>query len=324
MRQPSDTSSGSSTFSPDGDLKTRPVQGRHSTFRHGAVRRDEAPLRVDDDPGVYPSELSPKGSQMRRRDQYLRRCLHTWMMKRDDSEPEYVTADFARLWWKSLMANVVALVEDAALLASHESPGRAQSLIVLAAEELAKARWLYEAAEYEWSTPLGLYGLEPRSAGEVTVPEGLSSTRRPHAEKLQVAEQFASGLAGFWNLERRMEYYERPDLETFIATAKQRNLDKQAGFYVDRAADKIASPLEIPAEGIANAIRHTAKVVQMHLIEDHTRQQDAPDASLIDSVEDLHWAVMPYSDPELFAEFTNRSSKRAAAAAAAVLEDNAG
>lgn len=229
-------------------------------------------------------------------------------MKRDESEPEYVTAEFARLWWKSLMANVVALVEDAALLASHQSPGRAQSLIVLAAEELAKARWLYEAAKYEWSTPLGLYGLEPRSAGEVTVPEGLSSTRRPHAEKLQVAEQFASGLAGFWNLERRMEYYERPDLETFIATAKQRNLDKQAGFYVDRAADKIASPLEIPAEGIADAIRHTAKVVQMHLIEDHTRQQDAPDASLIDSVEDLHWAVMPYSDPELFAEFTDRMS----------------
>jgi AbiV family abortive infection protein len=231
------------------------------------------------------------------------------MMKRDESETEYVTAEFARLWWKSLMANVVALVKDAALLASHDSPGRAQSLIVLAAEELAKARWLYEAAEYEWSAPLGLYGLEPRSAGEVTVPEGLSSTRRPHAEKLQVAEQFASGLAGFWDLERRMEYYERPDLETFLATAKQRNLDKQAGFYVDRAADKIASPLEIPAEGIASAIRHTAKVVQMHLIEDHTRQQDAPDAAMIDSVEDLHWDVMPYSDPELFAEFTIRMSR---------------
>ncbi|MDT0528050.1 hypothetical protein RM555_03465 [Micromonospora sp. DSM 115977] len=44
----------------------------------------------------------------------------------------------------------------------------------------------------------------------------------------------------------------------------------------------------------------------MHLIEDHTRQQDAPDASLMDSAEDLHWAVMPYADPELFADVVAR------------------
>lgn len=228
------------------------------------------------------------------------------MVKRSEKEPETITAEFARQWWKSLMTNTVALVEDAALLASHDSPGRAQALIVLAMEELAKARWLYEVAEYEWTAPLGLYGLEPRSAGDVAVPEGLSSTRRPHSEKLQVAEQFASGLAGFWSLDRRMEYYERPDLETFTATAKQRNLDKQAGFYVDRDGGSITSPLAITAEDVANAIRRTAKVVQMHLIEDHTRQQETPDVSMIDSVEDLHWAVMPYSDPELFADFMDR------------------
>ncbi|MGC4941739.1 hypothetical protein [Kribbella sp. DT2] len=139
------------------------------------------------------------------------------------------------------------------------------------------------------------------------MPEGLSSGRRPHAEKLQVAEQFASGLAGFWSLERRMEYYERPDLETFMATAKQRNLEKQAGFYVDRSSEKVASPLAIPADDIANAIRYTAKVVQIHLIENHTRQQDARHVSLIDSAEDLHLAVMPFSDPELFADFIARA-----------------
>lgn len=105
-----------------------------------------------------------------------------------------------------------------------------------------------------------------------------------------------------------MEYYERPDLDTFMATAKQRNLDKQAGFYVDRHGDKVTTPLSIPAEDVENAIRHAAKVIQMHLIEDHTRQQEASDFSLIDSVEDLHWAVMPYSDPELFADFIGRMS----------------
>ncbi|WP_262014960.1 hypothetical protein [Micromonospora sp. Mcm103] len=69
-------------------------------------------------------------------------------------------------------------------------------------------------------------------------------------------------------------------METFTATAKQRNLDKQAGFCVDRDGESITSPLAITAGDIANAIRRIAKVVQMHLVEDHTRQQDAPDASL--------------------------------------------
>lgn len=69
---------------------------------------------------------------------------------KDQSNSETVSAEFARSWWKSLMANTVALVEDAALLASHKSPVRAQSLIVHALEELAKARWLYEEAEHQW------------------------------------------------------------------------------------------------------------------------------------------------------------------------------
>jgi hypothetical protein len=64
----------------------------------------------------------------------------------------------------------------------------------------------------------------------------------------------------------------------------------------------------VSADGVADVIRRAAKVIQMHLIEDHTRQQDAPDAGLIDSAEDLHWAVMPYSDPELYADFMERAS----------------
>ncbi|GMA30731.1 AbiV family abortive infection protein [Litorihabitans aurantiacus] len=110
------------------------------------------------------------------------------------SEPEYVTATFARTWWKALMGNTVALIEDAATLAAQGSNGRAHSLLVLAMEELAKARWLYEASEWEWCKPLGLYAIPPSPAGDVMVPEGLRSARRPHAEKLRVAEQFASGL----------------------------------------------------------------------------------------------------------------------------------
>jgi hypothetical protein len=144
--------------------------------------------------------------------------------------------------------------------------------------------------------------------GPVVVPEGLRSTRRPHAEKLQVAEQFASGLAGFWDSTRRHEYYSLPNMETFEATARQRNLDKQAGFYVDRAGASITSPLQVPSGEVESDIQRAAQVIQMHLIEDHTRQQDALDAALIDSAEDLHWAVMPYAHPEEFAAFLSRGS----------------
>ncbi|WP_091041907.1 AbiV family abortive infection protein [Glycomyces sambucus] len=227
------------------------------------------------------------------------------------SEPEEISAAFARQWWKALLANAVALIEDAAVLAEHQSPGRAQALVVLAMEELAKARWLYQAAEHEWTAPLGMYGLPARPARSVMVPEGLRTVRRPHGEKLQVAEQFASGLAGFWNSTRRHEYYTLPDLETFEATAKQRNLDKQAGLYVDRAATSITSPLDVPSGEVEGDIRRAAQVIQMHLIEDHTRQQDATEVWLIDSAEGMHWAVMPYAQPEEFTSFVERLSERA-------------
>lgn len=219
-----------------------------------------------------------------------------------------VSATFARRWWSALMSNSVALVTDAALLAENGSPGRAQSLVVLALEELAKARWLYEVAEWQWSCPLGIDGLPPEEAGPVMVPEGLQRTRRPHMEKLKVAEQFASGLGGFWDPERRPEYYFPADLEAFDEVARQRNIDKQAGLYVDREGDVLTTPLEIPLGDIATSIRRAAQTLEMHLIEDHTRQQDAPDGAPIDSAQDLHWAVLPYAHPDEYADYVARQS----------------
>lgn len=231
------------------------------------------------------------------------------MGKSDSPQPlEGVTAEFARAWWKALMANSCALVEDAALLAASGSPGRAQSLLVLAMEELAKARWLYEAANWEWSAPLGMYGQEARPAGEVVVPDQLASRRLAHTDKLAYAEQFASGLAGFWNADRRSEYYFPADLETFDAAAKRRNLDKQAGLYVDRDGEAILTPLEIPPGGVADFVVHAAQCIEMHLIEDHTRTQDAHDHSLADSVQDLHWVILEYAHPDDFAAFVARLS----------------
>lgn len=48
----------------------------------------------------------------------------------------------------------------------------------------------------------------------------------------------------------------------------------------------------------------------MHLIEDHTRQQDAADGSLIDSVQELHCLILPFAHPEEFADFVARNGPR--------------
>ncbi|GMA30730.1 hypothetical protein [Litorihabitans aurantiacus] len=107
-------------------------------------------------------------------------------------------------------------------------------------------------------------------------------------------------------MSRRAEYYEPPDAASFEATASQRNRDKQAGFYVDRAGSSITTPLEITADGVPESLGWIAQVVEMHLIEDHTRQQDTPDASLIDSVQDLHWVMLQYAHPAEFAGFMDQ------------------
>jgi AbiV family abortive infection protein len=219
---------------------------------------------------------------------------------------EDVSAEFARKWWKALMANACALIEDAAVLAEHSSPGRAQTLLVLAMEELAKARWLYQAAEYQWSRPLGLYGQAPAASGPIMVPEQLRTNGQPHLQKLQAAEQYASGLGGFWHADRRHEYYFPADLDTFESAARRRNLDKQSGLYVDRRGEEVLSPLAIPAGGIGDFIVLAAQAVEMQLIEDHTRQQDAPEGAPIDSSQDLHWVVLPFAHPEEYTSFIRK------------------
>jgi AbiV family abortive infection protein len=221
---------------------------------------------------------------------------------------ETVSASFARRWWKALMTNACALVDDADVLAAHGSTGRAQALLVLAMEELAKARWLYEAAVYEWNRPLGLYGQPPEPSGEIVVPEQLVNRRLPHLTKLQTAEWYASGLGGFWEPARRLEYYQLPDLAAFESAARQRNLDKQAGFYVDRDGEVILTPMQAGAAGVADLIVLAAQTIEMQLIEDHTRQQDAPQGAPVDSSQDLHWAVLPLAHPEEFADFVERGS----------------
>lgn len=213
-----------------------------------------------------------------------------------------VDAQQAREWWKALMGNAVSLLEDAAVLLESGSVARARSLAILSLEELAKARWLYEQAEFVWSAGVGVVGYERWADRQVSIPGQLQARRRSHDEKLRSAEQFASGLDGFWGYDDRATYYPA-DLDTFEVPARRLNEEKQAGFYVDRVDGQLTSPQELADEGVVDFVVRVAQTVEMHLIEDHTRQQDAPEPSRIDSSQDLHWRVMPLAHASEFFEF---------------------
>lgn len=225
-------------------------------------------------------------------------------MLEDEIDPQV-----AREWWRALMENAVSLVEDAAQLLTNDSPGRARSLSVLALEELAKAKWLYESARFEWTAGIGMPGYETWSGQCVAIPEQMLGRCHPHSEKLKAAQQFASGLDGFWGVDDRATYYFPADLETFKTTAAQLNQDKQMGFYVDRVDGKLLAPEGIPVDGATEFLQGAALTIEMHLIEDHTRQQDVPDVTRIDSSQDLHWRILEFAHPEEFFDFVSRATR---------------
>lgn len=111
-----------------------------------------------------------------------------------------ISAPAARQWWRALMENVVSLIKDAQLLVERDSPGRARSRAILGLEEPAKARWIYQSAQHVWTADLCIPGHDHGRGNQVVIPDPLRSRRRPHDEKLQAAEQFASRLDGFWGV----------------------------------------------------------------------------------------------------------------------------
>lgn len=101
---------------------------------------------------------------------------------------EHLDAAFARRWWLELMENCTALLEDAAVLLIHGSPGRTQALHVLALEELAKALWIYESAEDAWT----------EQHETVPIPPDLEKRAVKHLPKLMKALTFDHQLEAFW------------------------------------------------------------------------------------------------------------------------------
>ncbi|WP_062516435.1 AbiV family abortive infection protein [Demequina gelatinilytica] len=148
-----------------------------------------------------------------------------------------MTPKRAREFFWALVENAIALVEDAALLES-QSPARAQSLLVLAYEEVGKASWVLDAFWRAWED----------DSDDVRDVKELSAGSRHHGAKYLGGREFSMHLPipYLWHSPDEMIQLgpmavgngevieaigEPPDLPSKIAA--RANEAKQRGLYVD-------------------------------------------------------------------------------------------
>jgi AbiV family abortive infection protein len=175
----------------------------------------------------------------------------------------------ARAFWFALVDNAARLVVDADTL----GPGspRAQSLVVLALEELGKALWVAQIFGGSWSSgdeaPLDVPYLDEFGAS--------------HRQKLMQSTHYIDGAAEFVSELRlfrsRVEVDLRPgtgasDPRQYVdyleSWADADNKAKQRGFYVDMGEDgALLVPHEIDRPGLADDIWGAADAVKSMLVD---------------------------------------------------------
>ncbi|UAK38814.1 AbiV family abortive infection protein [Gordonia bronchialis] len=208
-----------------------------------------------------------------------------------------MSAENARHFWRALMANAVALVEDADTLLGAGSPGRARSLLILAQEELARARAVYGTASPFWDQGGGTVELSPRPGSRAHL-----SVSRDHREKISATDNYARNLGPFWG---DYSAWENGATAEPARVPVEVDAQKQAGLYVSSAPGKggrFSTPLDYDdTESVAAELLRVAQVAEMALIEDHTRRQDRDDPD--EFVSKLHWLLLPLAHPEEYADY---------------------
>lgn len=176
-----------------------------------------------------------------------------------------MTPTAARAFWLALVDNAARILVEADDL--FPSP-RAQSLVVLAQEEVGKAVWVYEAFWDAWN-----------DGGEtpIEVPE-LRKQGRLHLAKLMKATDFATALVEVPDSSEPVEYElvkeHAPELLVTYSTglAQSDNRAKQRGFYVDLDEDgSFTVPHEIDRPHLRSQIWEAAQMVKTLLDEDSLR-----------------------------------------------------
>jgi AbiV family abortive infection protein len=176
-----------------------------------------------------------------------------------------LTPTAARAFWLALLDNAARSIIDADAL--FPSP-RAQSLVVLAQEEVGKAVWVYKSFWDAWN------------GGDETpreVPE-LRNKGLNHLAKLIEATDFLTAMVevpGFSEpVDIEIVKTHAPDvLDAYLkGLAQEDNEAKKRGFYVDLRADgSFTVPHEIDRPLLRFQIREAADMIQWFLAEDHLR-----------------------------------------------------
>lgn len=168
----------------------------------------------------------------------------------------------ARALWLALLDNAARIVVEADAL--FPSP-RAQSLVVLALEEVGKAVWDREAFATAW------YGTDETDR-EVSE---LHSLWRAHSAKLMAVTEYGTAMmevpGGTEPVEIELVRAHAPEfLITYLKqTARADNKAKQQGFYVDLEVDgSFTVPHEIDRPLLRNEIWSVADVIKWSLEDD--------------------------------------------------------
>lgn len=175
-----------------------------------------------------------------------------------------MTSAAARALWRALVDNAASLVVDAHTL-YPTSPARAQALIVLAQEELGKSEWVFEACWDKW---------ESGSDEPITIRR-LSEHARSHIEKFATADEAAEWIRFHWTtppgaeLGEPVAVTEEEIRDRYRTYAREADVDKQNGFYVDLRADGTLSvPKEIERPYLADEIVIAAQLCLQVLVAD--------------------------------------------------------
>lgn len=212
----------------------------------------------------------------------------------------------ARNLWRAYLENATQKILDADLLEKNGSVGSAQALAVIAQEEFAKAVWIYSSFESAWTAA----ATEPRS-----VPE-FNERERDHVAKNTDALLYGDDLDRFWggvsdypHLDS-MPWPGEPGWEEAVDASRKKsearggaaNRAKQAGLYVgvNLQSMRTQTPSELDRVAVAEEIRRIAQVIEMMLINDHTRMAYDTEINLYESAQDLHRALLDVAHSDMF------------------------
>ena len=173
-----------------------------------------------------------------------------------------LTPAAAREFWVALLDNAARLIIDADAL--FPSP-RAQSLVVLAQEEVGKAVWVYKAFWDAWNDSDGTLR---------EVPE-LRKLGLNHVAKHMQANNFLTAIVdvpGFSDsVEIEIAREHAPDaLDAYLASlAQEDNEAKKSGFYVDlKVNGSFTVPHQIDRPFLRFDIYRVAEMIHWFCVED--------------------------------------------------------